>query len=308
MEIYHIPEDIRFVNQIGQTLSQEEKLKLEISLVKLSQTVKFDQLLFWGRIEGTVSNYYIAIGLTFKGNFEFPHKTFFYTANLITFQELPPLNPEYQEQVETFRALFTGQPDKILINVQEEGQDQQQPADPDPDQAQQQQKNDDDSDVEVKPPPKNFLEVDRLSYIVQAIEFDCAIVPVGAFRLTPTHELRYNDSFQGLNQQQARDLNNFQHYRAPTDQDKKELICNFHEIIFKIARDDALFHYNFLDPLSIDEPKGQWNIQSDSSKNYITVRNLQWPGFIGYHIANTPAFGYVYFGDGIKNIDLGFQL
>jgi len=59
--------------------------------------------------------------------------------------------------------------------------------------------------VEVKPPPKNFYEVDRLAYIVNAIEYDCALIPIGSMRLTPTHELRlsvsclpnfrYNDSF-----------------------------------------------------------------------------------------------------------------
>lgn len=43
----------------------------------------------------------------------------------------------------------------------------------------------------MKPPPKNFLEVDRLAYIVNAIEFECALLPIGAVRLTPSHELRY---------------------------------------------------------------------------------------------------------------------
>jgi len=54
-------------------------------------------LLFWGRIEGTVANYYIAIGLDFKGKFEFPHKTFFYSANLLKFNQLPEINGEYRE-------------------------------------------------------------------------------------------------------------------------------------------------------------------------------------------------------------------
>lgn len=43
MEIHRIPEDIRFANQIGQTLSTDEKyssnihlrIKLEIALIKL---------------------------------------------------------------------------------------------------------------------------------------------------------------------------------------------------------------------------------------------------------------------------------
>ncbi|CAD8082384.1 unnamed protein product [Paramecium primaurelia] len=297
MEIYRIPEDLRFVNQIGQTLSAEEKIKLEIALIKLSQTQTFDQLLFWGRIEGTVANYYIAIGLNFKNNFEFPHKTFFYTANLKEFQNLPPLNPEYKEQVETFRQLFSGQPEKILINITGEDGDQPPADQPNPDEPQPVVKNDDDSDVEIKPPPKNFLEVDRLAYVVNAIEFECALLPVGAVRLTPTHELRYNDSFEGLNLQEASKIINYQHFRAPQSPNKKELI----------AQDDALFHYDFFDQLD-DHPVGQWSLQTDSSKYQVTIRNLQWPGFLGYHRAGTRIFGYAYFGDGIKNVDLAFQL
>lgn len=38
-----------------------------------------------------------------------------------------------------------------------------------------------------KVPPKNFTELDRLAYVVRVIENDCAVTPVGAFRLTPTH-------------------------------------------------------------------------------------------------------------------------
>ncbi len=157
----------------------------------MNEAQAFDQLLFWGRIEGTAANYYIALGLNFKGNFEFPHKTFFYSANLATFAPLPELNAEYKEQVETFRQLFAGQPEKILINVTGEDGDQPPADQPNPDEPAPVTKNDDDSDVEVKPPPKNFLEIDRLAYVVNAIEFECSLLPIGAVRLTPAHELRY---------------------------------------------------------------------------------------------------------------------
>jgi hypothetical protein len=49
---------------------------------------------------------------------------------------------------------------------------------------------------------------------VRAIENDCAVVPVGAFKLTPTHQLRYNDTFSGLNLEQIGKLTNFQHFRG----------------------------------------------------------------------------------------------
>lgn len=56
-----------------------------------------------------------------------------------------------------------------------------------------------DEENELKVSPKKFTELDRLSYVVRTLEEECAVVPVGAFKLTATHELRYNDAFKGLN-------------------------------------------------------------------------------------------------------------
>jgi len=58
-------------------------------------------------------------------------------------------------------------------------------------------------------PPKNFTELDRLAFVVRAIENDCNLAPVGAFKLTPTHELRYNDSFKGLPLTEVNKLGNY---------------------------------------------------------------------------------------------------
>lgn len=54
-----------------------------------------------------------------------------------------------------------------------------------------------------------FTELDRLAYVVRSIENDCSLIPVGAFRLTATHELRYNDTFEGLHMTQANLLENY---------------------------------------------------------------------------------------------------
>ena len=41
------------------------RLKLNIALLRLTSNYNFDQVVFWGRIDGTLSNYYVAIGLNF---------------------------------------------------------------------------------------------------------------------------------------------------------------------------------------------------------------------------------------------------
>lgn len=85
---------------------------------------------------------------------------------------------------------------------------------------------------------------------MRAIENDCALVPVGAFKLTPTHELRYNDSFRGVPLSEITNPASYQHFRAPQTEEKKQYI----------ARDDALFKFDFLDPIGNDLPKGSWSI------------------------------------------------
>ena len=60
-----------------------------------------------------------------------------------------------------------------------------------------------------RPPPKNFTELDRLAYVVRAIETECQIVPVGAYKLTVEHELDYNESFKGLPLEEALKIDNY---------------------------------------------------------------------------------------------------
>lgn len=134
--------------------------------------------------------------------------------------------------------------------------------------------------------------------MVRAIENDCSIVPIGAVKLTPAHELRYDLNFRGLTPAEAASLANWQHFRDPQSYEKLQ----------EIGREDAIFLKNFLDNLKGDKPKGCWSVQSDDSKMNVTVRNLLWPGFLGYHEANTGVFGYCYFGSGVKNVELPFML
>jgi len=41
--------------------------------------------------------------------------------------------------------------------------------------------------AEVEIPPKELIELDRLKYVVLAIENDCQIAPVGAFKMNAQH-------------------------------------------------------------------------------------------------------------------------
>jgi len=297
MDIYRLSSDLKFVNQIGSTLNIDERMKLEIALLQINESQKHEQILFWGKIEGTDSDYYIALGLNFRGVYEFPIKTFYFSSTEFKFAPLPPIDPEYKDKVDSFRNPFSGKWADVLISVAEP--DGNEAAPQNPEEVAPTNPLDDSADqIQIKVIPKNFTELDRLAYVVRSIDIECTTLPVGALKLTPTHELRYNDNFKGLSITEAVDLKNYQHFTNPLTKEKQDFI----------ARGEAIFHLDFLDPIASDLPIGSWSIHTDSSKTMVTVRNLTWPGYLTYHRANSNIFGYCYFGNGIKNVDLPFLL
>ena len=57
--------------------------------------------------------------------------------------------------------------------------------------------------------------------MVYAIENDCHLCPVGAFKITPEHEVRRNETFKGLTGADSMDLSNYVHFRNVQDEQKK---------------------------------------------------------------------------------------
>jgi hypothetical protein len=106
---------------------------------------------------------------------------------------------------------------------------------------------------------KPLTEIERLAVIVKSIVHDCLIVPKGLFKLTPNHELRYNNAFVFTPLgDDADDLNeggigleDWLHFRYVDSKQKRDLL-NLGESIY---RDD------FFDTLDKDLPYGQWSIQ-----------------------------------------------
>ena len=62
------------------------RLKLEMALNGLLANTmvysgQFEELQLWGKITGMYNDYYIAMGLNYKGKYEFPQKVFYYTTS-----------------------------------------------------------------------------------------------------------------------------------------------------------------------------------------------------------------------------------
>ena len=116
--------------------------------------------------------------------------------------------------------------------------------------------------------------------------------------MTPLREVRRNEAFQGLGREDAFKLEKYHHFRAVQQKAKRD----------QIDRDEAVYNHNFLDDLTLDLPHRSWNIQKDSTETVALLRNQLWPGYFGFHRAHTSAYGSLYLGYAIKNLDLPFMI
>eukprot|EP01022_Parablepharisma_sp_SALTPOND_P005591 TRINITY_DN1229_c0_g1_i1.p3 TRINITY_DN1229_c0_g1~~TRINITY_DN1229_c0_g1_i1.p3 ORF type:complete len:759 (-),score=89.09 TRINITY_DN1229_c0_g1_i1:9478-11754(-) len=280
-------------------------LQLRMALLKLQESTKHDELLFWGRIKGITQDYYIALGLNYKDYYNFPYKKFYYATSLdYTFAPMPQPNEQNKKDVDERDTMFFGDPEKVLIEVKPPEEDAGNPdagANEEDLEAKAEAKKEAlEESVEEKPVliPKNFTELDRLSYVVAAIENDTHVVPLGAFKLFPNHELHRNPHFKGIAKTGLKSKEKYQHFRNVQDIEKKALL----------DKPESIFHEDLLDPISNDLPKGAWSLQTDSMNTVVRIRSLVWPGYVGYHVADTNNFGGAYFGNGIKNKDLAFMI
>ena len=269
---------------------------------------KHEELYFWGKIIGEENDYFVAFGINFRNNYDFPKKIFYYTpSNIFKFVELPETFPYHDEDFKkTYWKALKGKPEDIIKKYKEdipEGEQNQEPPQENKEGEAQPKIQDPDASVDdnapkKEPPKENFTEKLKLSYLIRQIDIDTCVIPKGALKLTAEHEFRINRGFKGLNKDDLDNENNFLHFRPIITEDKKLFIENV----------DAIFSEDILDSITTDPVKGSWSIQLDSTKTIVNLRNLLWPGFFAVHQSGTNLYGCVYFGDGKKNADLPFML
>merc|ERR1719158_2700771 len=293
MELNDLEYGLKSVGSAGNVLNCQEITALQAGLTILRSQEGYDNIYLWGKIFGQKADYYIAYGLR-DSDFEFPSKNFYVAMEgkgvegsdpPIGEFEFQPLNRLTEEAADRIIALgvdkiFTGVPTTLL----EPPVDPDAAADPPPEDA--------------PPAPPSLTEADRLSQVVQEIDFDTAVVPKGSYALNEAHMVVPSSDFKGLGLSEAKALQSYVHFRPPTS-----VAC-----LRALARTDVQFYKNFLDPLQEDLPKGCWAVRQDPSVSLVTLRSLTWPGYVSYHIPGSTKFGGLYFGYGQKNRDLPFIL
>lgn len=277
MELFDLENGMKSVASAGCVLNCQEITTLQAGLTILRSKDKYDSIYLWGKMYGEKADYYIAYGLR-DSEYEFPSKNFYYAMEgkgaagaAVAQFEFQPLNRLTEETADRIMALnlssvFTGEPSTVL-----------------------------EAALEGAPA---LTEADRLSQVVQEIDFDSAAVPKGAYALNEAQQVVPSSDFKGLGLTEAKSLSSYVHFRAPTS-----VAC-----LRALARTDVQFYSNFLDPLKGDLPQGCWAVRQDPSVALVTLRSLTWPGYIAYHVPGTAKFGGLYFGYGQKNRDLPFIL
>ena len=209
-----------------------------------------------------------------------PTKTFYWcSSQSFCFASLPAVAADKGAQLIALGSLFTGEFGTVLIESTEAPKVI-------------------DAARGIVLQPKHLTELDRLAATVQEIDRSCSSVPRGALKYTPLHQVVTNEAFRGLTKDEAFKLEGWVHSRAVENQTQKDLI----------ARHEAVYSDDFLDNVSEDKPRHCWSIIKDTTGTVATLRSQLWPGYFAYHRSNTPIYGSVYIGEGIKNIDLPFMI
>ena len=84
MDILDLTSSMRNVAHNGHCFNLEEQLQLEMGINELMATssdTDFEELLFWGKVNGLIKDYYICMGVTYSGHYEFCRKRFYWASS-----------------------------------------------------------------------------------------------------------------------------------------------------------------------------------------------------------------------------------
>ena len=221
--------------------------------------------------------------LRFREEFGSPAKRFFFSTSDFVFSPLPDLLINQRERIEGFQGPFTGNPENVLFKTE-----------PAPEQETKKEEEDSleltlSSDDETVTKQIIIKEVERLAFVVKAIDHECAAVPLGSFKLLPSNQVRRNSNFYSLSLEESLDLKNWFLLR---DCDKE----------ISYLDDSGQMNFVFLESVA-EQPKS-WRAQTDLERKIALVRNEFWPGFQSFLFIKEGIAGYCYFGQGLQQSDL----
>jgi len=267
---------IEYISGSGVLLSPEQKAALQTSLIILKTHYKFTRVLLWGRISGIKDDYFIAQGCSKD---ELKERRSLYSTNCIDWHLLPVATEETQQKAAILRGRFMGDP-----SYEYEHTDVRRVRDGE-------EYTEEEVTIQLK-------EEERVAAVVATIDSEARIVPRGAFIKTPLGEVHTNRSFEGLSVTESGKLNSYMHFREG----------GITSTLSLKEKADLNPSIDFLDTIEGDIPKGTWSLQFERGSGLVTLKSLQFLGYVFYHVPGTTKYGSFYAGTGEKNFDIPFML
>lgn len=282
MDAKLLGQELQFFASSGKIVPSETQAMLCNSLTIAKHNNHFTKILFWGKIEGLRNDYFIAQGISSKD--ELNDRTTLYSLNGVDWHLLALPDEKTQEDAMQIRGRFHGDPaheyeqhEVVRFGSGENATD-------------------DAISISVK-------EDARLATVIARIDQEAMIVPRGTYLRTPGGQVTLNESFSGMTLEQAKNLENWLHFCGPVKLPKKSLL----------EQADATAPLDFLARAAEDVPVGgTWSVQVERGPGVdapvVKIRSLHWQGAESAVVPGTKQFSRVYFGCGIKNINLPFML
>ncbi|MCO5568016.1 hypothetical protein L7F22_021712 [Adiantum nelumboides] len=300
----------------GVVVPSEQRAALGRSLLLKQQEARLSALAFWGRLlTSTGRDYLLARGCNSISPSSLLFDThYYYRQDGVKWMDLQALTDEMFEACKTIRGYFTGEPSHIYsvkvvapssqneqdvsvankkpggaenpherqLETTKEGADQEEvEIRQDDDEDAEEVKEEDDSQMGASKSGPGFRtvevgELDRLSALMHQVDYDCGVVPKGAYLYNSKKELVKNVHFPGVKFLQ--NLDSYVH-------------------LFQKYEDT---------PLS-DDVRGSWSLEHIPFEG-VVLKSLWWPGYVFYYTNYTNDFGSLYFGMGERNVDLPFMI
>ena len=282
-------DDMPLLKDCGQCLNLEESMGLSAAITVCQHEEGVAGLQFWGKITGIKSDYLIVCAV--DPTTDFPAKQFYYcTAGNY---ELKKLSNKLltASQAALARSLeadynFVGDP---TLPLEEEKTEELK---------------EDDAAAGVTAGDATYRELHHLSYTVWNVDSNTSVVPMGAMCFNASGRLVPNGSFSGLNAVEAASLSSFYHFRDP--QARAELWKNKSGAA---SPEDVLDQVGGARPIDQGpSPVGAWSCRVDAQCTMVNIRSFEFPGYFFAHKLGSNRYGGVYFGNGKRNIDLGFMV
>lgn len=271
MNIHKLWEYKEYVNVNGATLNSEIISLLQNSLTVLQVENHFTIVQYWGQIYATDLDYYIAVGLT---NDALTGKKYFYTTDFQFWSLLPRPKKKYKELSLITTFPFRGDP-SLKIKVLDE------------------------SFEENHPDRCRFMkEENRLAATISNICEEVEICARGQLIKRPDGSITINPNFYGLTATEAKELKSYLHIRPAQHRWNTNLL----------TRPDYNYSMDFLDSIDQDIPKGCWNLSLEKTGSVAYLKSLYWPGMSYFHKVKTSDAGFLYIGNGRKNLDVPFLI